>query len=91
MQMMTLIAFVYLPVGKIPTTINSQQVRSIVSGATCICLLSVVHLDWLEHLQLGIVHTQVGESGIHRYPNPIFDVEHNSCVHCHYQVMLVYS
>ncbi len=37
-------------------------------------------LDTLSCPNMGVphpwVHTQVGDSGIHRYPYPVFDVEH---------------
>ncbi len=42
------------------------------SIATCTCLLSVVHCDRWEHLQLGSVQTQAGKSDIHRYPYAVF-------------------
>ncbi len=42
-------------------------------------LFSVVHCDWWEYLQLGSVHTRAGKSDIHRYPYPVFDVQHLLC------------
>ncbi len=70
-----------LSVGNTPTTINSQQSRSI---ASWICLLSVVHTA-------RQCTPQQSESGIHVYPLIPCRLRRTLAVHYLCQVMLMYN